>query len=191
MEMCVARLLSLFRAKRSRRSRRGATAVEFAMIATPFIGLMFALVEIMMIFFLQTTLEAATADTARTIRTGQAQSTTAPISKAQFKTNVCARMFGFADCTNRLFVMVQAFPDAPTTMPAAPWADGTLTPGSADDEPYENSAPGQMVVVRAYYVWPLMTPGMSAAFRNFGNATYGADNRVLVATSAFRNEPFR
>lgn len=186
-------LRSLFRPKRPAKgkSQRGAAAVEFALVATPFIGLMFALIEIMMIFFVQTTLEAAVADTSRAIRTGQAQSTTTPISKTQFKANVCTRMFGMADCNTRLFVMVEAFTAAPVGAPVVPWADGTLTPGSAADEPYQASNPGDIVVVRAYYVWGLLTPGMSAAFKNFSSATYGPNNRILVATSAFRNEPFR
>lgn len=181
---------SKIRARRAKAGRRGATAVEFALIAVPFLAMMFALLEIMSIFFVQTTLEAAVQEEARKIRTGQAQSTTAPISRAQFKTSICNRMFGMGDCTNRLFVMVQRYTTAPTSM-TLPWADGTLTPGDPNDEPYEGSDPGDIVVVRAYYVWPILTPGMMQVMGNYSSAALGTSNRMLVATSAFRNEPFR
>jgi hypothetical protein len=145
----------------------------------------------MMIFFVQTTLEAAVAEEARRIRTGQVQ--TAAESKADFKAAICDRMFGLADCDTRLFVMVQAFNSAPAGGAAQPWQDGTLTPGSNDDEPYEDSTPGQMVIVRSYYVWPLLTPGLSMlqSASNFSSPDLGDTNRMLVASAAFRNEPFQ
>ena len=177
---------------RQKRGQRGSAAVEFAMIATPFLFMLFGIFEIMLIFFVQTTLEAAISEEARKIRTGQAQSTTAPITKEQFKANVCGRMMGLGNCATRLFVQVQNQPTA-GTLPT-PWADGTLTPGSAADEPYEPTAANAIVVVNGYYVWPLLTPGISTAMRNFSDTstggTLGNYNRIIAATSAFRNEPF-
>ena len=167
---------SFFKLMRGRRQRgqSGATAVEFALVATPFLAMMFALIEIMMIFFVQTTLEAAVAEEARRIRTGQVQ--TAAESKAEFKEAICDRMFGLADCDTRLFVMVQAFNTAPPGGAAEPWQDGTLTPGSND-----------------YYVWPPPTPGLSMlqSSSNFSSEALGNSNRMLVASAAFRNEPFQ
>ncbi len=178
------------RKRRSKQGKRGAAAVEFAMIATPFVFMLFGIFETMMIFFVQTTLEAAISEEARKIRTGQAQSLAAPITKTQFKDNVCARLMGLGDCSTRLFVQVQNQPVS-GTLPN-PWDDGTLTPGSAADEPYETTAANAIVVVRGYYVWPLITPGISNAMTNFadGGGTLGNYNRIIAATSAFRNEPF-
>lgn len=184
--------MALFSRRRNmaRRKNRGATAVEFALIATPFVFMIFALIETMLVFFTQTTLEAAVAEESRKIRTGQAQSTAAPISQTQFKANVCNRLYGLADCTNRLFVLVEAFSAVPTGPLAQPWTDGSLVPGSAADEPYQASTSGQMVIVRSFYVWPLLTPGLSNALSNYSGGAYGSYNRMLVATSAFRNEPY-
>lgn len=155
--------------------------------------MLFALVEIMMIFFVQTTLEAGVAEEARKIRTGQAQSTTTPISQASFKTAVCGRMYGLADCSTRLFVTVQSNPVG--ALPD-PWADGNL---NSSDEAYQPANPGDLVVVRAFYVWPLLTPGLTEVFRTPLNpgthaamiGTFGANNRILAAAAAFQNEPFR
>jgi len=183
-------MVKRFRKRRSNQGKRGAAAAEFAMIATPFVFMVFGIFETMMIYFVQTTLEAAISEEARKIRTGQAQSLAAPITKEQFKANVCARMMGLGDCSTRLFVQVQNQPTS-GTLPT-PWADGTLTPGSDADEPYEPTAANAIVVVRGYYVWPLVTPGISNAMKNFADSggTLGNYNRIIAATSAFRNEPF-
>lgn len=174
-----------------KKSEKGVTAVEFALVAAPFFFLIFALIEIMAIFFVQTTLEAGLASEARKIKTGQAQTSATPITQADFKKAVCDRMFGMLDCDHRLFVMVQAFgATVPAGPLARPWDDGTLSPGSSADEPFEASGAGDMVIVRAYYIWPLMTPGMTYALSNYSDADLGHYNRILIATSAFRNEPF-
>ncbi len=172
-----------------KRGQRGAAAVEFAMVALPFLMLLFGLFEIMMIFFIQTTLESAVSEESRKIKTGQANAGPG-ISAAAFKAGICTRMGGMVDCTNRLFVMVQNQP-AIGALPT-PEAD----PNLLVSPPYvANTAAGSIVVVRAYYMWPLMTPGISTAFKNtvltgpLGNL--GSTNRMLVATSAFRNEPFQ
>ncbi len=173
-----------------KRKNRGSSAVEFAMIAAPFFFLLFAILEVMTIFIMQTTMESALSTEARKIRTGQAQSGSSPITQSQFKANICTKLMGLGDCTNRLFVMVQAMNTAPGTALPTPWADGSLTPGSADDEPYQNSTQGQIVIVRAYYMWPIITPGLNGVLSNYSSTALGNYNRVIVATSAFKNEPF-
>jgi Flp pilus assembly protein TadG len=185
----VRAIKSIF-VKRSRKShQRGVAAVEFAMVATPFLMLLFGLFEIMMIFFIQTTLESAIHEEARKIKTGQANAGTG-ISAATFKASICARMMGLADCNNRLFVMVE---NQPTT---GSLASPLTTPTLLAAPPYQtNTAPGSIVVVRGFYMWPLMTPGISSALKNTNSTgpsgNLGSSNRMLVATSAFRNEPFQ
>src|SRR5437016_13647790 len=78
------------------RREDGAAAVEFAMVAAPFLALMFAIMETALVFFASQTLETAVADSARLIMTGQAQSQS--FSQAQFKTSVCAKIGGLFDC---------------------------------------------------------------------------------------------
>ena len=55
------------------RANDGVTAVEFAIVATPFFALMFAIFETAFVFLGQQTLETAVANAARQVRTGQAQ----------------------------------------------------------------------------------------------------------------------
>jgi Flp pilus assembly protein TadG len=182
-------ITSIFLKKKRKAGQRGAAAVEFALVATPFMMLLFGLFEIMMIFFVQTTMESAISEESRKIKTGQANAG-AGITAAAFKAGVCARMMGLVDCNNRLFVMVE---NQPTTgsLPSP-----ITTPSLLASPPYQqNTAAGSIVVVRAFYMWPLMTPGISSAFKNTTqtgpNGNLGSNNRMLVATSAFRNEPFQ
>lgn len=176
--------------KKARKSRqRGVAAVEFALVATPFLMLLFGLFEIMMIFFVQTTLESAVNEESRKIKTGQASAGTG-ITAAAFKAGICARMMGLADCTNRLFVMVENQP-ATGALPSP-----MTNPSILASPPYQqNTAAGSIVVVRGFYMWPLMTPGISSALKNTSatgpNGNLGSTNRMLIATSAFRNEPFQ
>lgn len=158
------------------------------MIATPFFFTIFALIEVMVVFFVQTALEASVAEVSRLVRTGQAQSSS--MTQTAYKNAICARLGGMADCATRLFVSLEAFSSPPAVAGPDPWDDGTLTQGSGSDEPFQNSNAEEFVIARAYYVWPLMTPGLSDALSNFSGGTYGAKNRILVATAAFRNEPF-
>src|ERR1700704_1188384 len=76
--------------RRFRQCEDGATAVEFAMVATPFLALTFAIMETAFVFFAGQALETATADSSRLILTGQAQ--TQGYTQAQFKDAVCTKV---------------------------------------------------------------------------------------------------
>ncbi|MGL1590454.1 TadE/TadG family type IV pilus assembly protein, partial [Vibrio parahaemolyticus] len=59
--------------RRFKRDDKGSTAIEFAFVIGPFLFLIFATIEVAMVFFASQLLETATADAARLILTGQAQ----------------------------------------------------------------------------------------------------------------------
>ena len=77
------------RAGQKRRSRfvifikdkKGATAVEFALIATPFSAIIAALSQVFLLFFAQSLLENAVRASARQILTGQVQTQDASLSQ--------------------------------------------------------------------------------------------------------------
>ena len=83
--------------RRFSRARGGATAVEFALVILPFLGLVFATLELGMMFLVSTTLESSAQEAARTIRTGQFQSGAG--TAAAYKNAVCNGMGWLAgDC---------------------------------------------------------------------------------------------
>src|SRR5262245_59679828 len=85
----------------------GAAAIEFGMVAAPFLALMFAIMETALVFFAGQTMETAVADSARLIMTGQAQSQS--FDAAQFKTSVCSKIGGLFNCSGGLYVDVKTY----------------------------------------------------------------------------------
>ena len=93
--------------RRFRRNRRGSAAVEFALVAPVFFGLLFAIIELAMVFFASQVLETVTQDSARVIMTGQAQN--AKFTQAQFRNLVCSNIVALFDCVNGISIDVQSY----------------------------------------------------------------------------------
>ncbi len=162
------------------RQQDGAAAVEFALVAAPFLALTFAIMETALIFFSGQALETAVADSARLIMTGQAQ--TQGFDQAAFKNAVCAKIYGLFDCQNGVYVDVKtysAFSNVNMTNPLD--ANGNFV----NNFTYQPGGPGDIVVVRLFYQWPVY---VSLIGFNLQNMSGG--KRLLVATAAFRNEPY-
>jgi Flp pilus assembly protein TadG len=175
------KLLRLRTVRRFAKGEDGIAAVEFGIVAAPFLALMFAIMETAMVFFASQTLETAVADSARLIMTGQAQS--GSLSQAQFKNAVCAKILGLFDCQNGLKIDVRTYNDFSSISTAKPFdQDGKLlnnfvyTPGNA----------GDIVVVRLMYEWPIYV-----SLLGFNLADMSGNKRLIIATAAFRNEPYQ
>ena len=161
------------------RADDGATAVEFGMVAFPFFFMMFAILELALVFVLDSVLENAAIETGRLIRTGQASAQN--MTAEQFKTSLCSRMSIFsADCEDRADVDVRVIPQFDID-PPDPMADGTFDESSLT---YANGAPGDLILVRVWYRHPLVTPFLAQGLSRLGDGT-----ARLTATTAFRNEP--
>ncbi|HVV63654.1 MAG TPA: TadE/TadG family type IV pilus assembly protein [Pseudolabrys sp.] len=175
------RLLRAGATRRFVRHQDASAAVEFGLVAAPFFAMVFAIMETAFVFFAGQTLEAAVANTSRLIMTGQAQ--TAGYSAADFKNAVCAQIVALFDCTNSLYVSVQTYTtfSAATTTP--PVTNGQLNTGNL---PYAPGGPGDIVVVQLYYQWPIYV-----SFFSDNLANLNGNKRLLVATAAFRNEPYQ
>jgi Flp pilus assembly protein TadG len=157
----------------------GVAAIEFGMVAAPFLAFLFAILETAMVFFAGQTLETAAADSARLIMTGQAQS--AGFSQQAFKDAACTKIYGLFDCANGMTVDVQKYTDFASVDLSRPVdAQGKLKPGA-----YNPGGSCEIVVVRLMYQFPVF-----AAFFGFNLADMSGNKRLLVATSVFRNEPF-
>ena len=161
--------------------RRGQTAVEFALIAAPFFFIIFGLLEICLIFIMTTVLEHAVSDSSREIRTGQAQQ--AGFSKVEFRNSVCNEMFGLMGCDSNLHIDVKRLTSFSSANLGTPIdSDGNFDDGSFDFQP---GGANDIVAVRVYYEWGLVTPILSAPLANLANGKH-----LISATTVFRNEPF-
>src|ERR1043166_7102209 len=83
---------------------KGATAVEFALVAGPFLALIIALIQSFLVFFAQQHLEAVVQQSSRLILTGQVQSQ--KMSQTGFQQAVCGQVRILFSC-NGLMVDVQ------------------------------------------------------------------------------------
>ena len=166
--------------RRFARREDGAAAVEFAMVAAPFLALMFAIMETALVFFASQTLETAVADSARLIMTGQAQSQS--YTGAQFKSAVCSRITALFDCAGGLQIDVRTYTSFGSVDNSLPIdANGNLKTNFG----YTPGGPGDIVVVRLMYQWPVY-----ASLLGFNLSDMAGNKRLIMATAAFRNEPY-
>ncbi len=171
--------------KSFRKDRRGVAAIEMAIVTWPFLAVMFAILEQGIVFFSEFILEHNVAEAARQIRTGQVNSDSS--SSAQFKALVCP---GSTPGIELIYDCSKLNVDVRTFATFADIATGLPEPVNDDDElnPLNNFATGaelSVMVVRAFYEWDTLTPSLFTRMDNLGNG-----NRLIAATTTFRNEPF-
>jgi Flp pilus assembly pilin Flp len=163
--------------------QNGASALEFALVATPLILLLLAVLQIGLVYLSNFALEGALERGARLIRTGQAQ--TQKFDAGKFKGEVCKYLSAPLSCGN-LKLDVRSYPSfagAAQNLTSPFGSDGKLK-SSFSFDPGEAE---EVVVVRAFY--PLDIGAVLPAIVSLGNMEGGG--RLLVATAAFRNEPYK
>ncbi len=176
----IRRLLPHRVVRRFVRQQDGSAAVEFGMVAVPFLGLTFAILETALVFFAGQTLETAVTDSARLIMTGQAQ--TGGWSKEDFKNAVCSHVYGLFDCAGQMYVDVKTYTSFASINQTPPVTNGALDPAKVT---YSPGGVGDIEVVTLYYAWPIYVSLLGNNLADMGN------NRLLVATAVFRNEPYQ
>jgi len=155
---------------------KGAAAVETAMLMIPFLTILFAMLETGYMYFIAVMIEGATAEAARQVRTGAVQQAGAPLGT--FRQLLCANMYGAVPC-DRLQVDVRNFAQFGGANPPAMTGNGAgngFAPGGA----------GDIIVVRVAYEVQFVTPFLADILAAGG----GDGTRLLISSSAFRNEPF-
>jgi Flp pilus assembly protein TadG len=182
--------------------RKGATAIEFAMVSVPFTGLLFAIFETAFIFFTAQGLEAAVANASRQILTGQLQSnnlTDASAVKEALRNLICptsgARVLpSYVDCSKLIMdVQLAASFSSPTiNMSNSFYANSTQNycMGKARD----------IVIVRVIYPMPVYFSVLAGTTTSdIHQVTAGLVNDVpgnsgwkhlLMATAVFQTEPY-
>jgi Flp pilus assembly protein TadG len=169
------------------RDSKGATAVEFALIAVPFLGLVAGLIQVFLLFFAQSVLENAVRASARQILTGQVQTQDASMSStaamAAFHQTVCNNSNVLFSCTG-LMVDVEVannWSSTNTAMPALTY-DGSGNVSNAWQ--FNPGNAGDIVVVRVMYLWPIFFGSLGFNWANQANGS-----REIMASAAFQNEP--
>lgn len=152
------------------------------MVAAPFFFLIFAVLELGLIFLIDSSLENAVQSASRIVRTGRAESE--GYTAERFKAALCAEMSVFeGDCRNRADVDVRVMPRFRDGPPPSPIKDGVL---DKSDMRFTTGEPGDLMLVQVWYSQPLVTPFLSQAVSRLKSGAV-----LISVTTAFRTEPYR
>lgn len=178
-------------ARAYRRDEDGAAAVEFAIVALPFLMLLAGMVSVSLYYFQMSSIENAAWQAARAIRTGQLQQSTGTYSglttdaqrKAAFKTAFCNYAPALTNCSAKTVVIVQsstAF--SGISKPNCASNGSMISDTSAAFVPGGTSA---VVLITVCYGWVL---GGNLPYFKLGTLSDGSF--LMQASVAFRTEPF-
>ena len=159
----------------------GATAVEFGLVAAPFVALLVGIIQTFLVFFAQQLLETVVTQSSRLILTGQVQA--ASMTQSQFAQQVCNQVAILFNCSGLMIDVAtpNTFSSADTSTPILSFSpQGQVT----NAWQYNPGAAGQIVVVRVMYQWPVFGGPLGFSLANLSNG-----NRLIMASAAFQNEP--
>lgn len=179
--------------RRIMRSRDGAAAIEFALLAIPYFMIVFAIIETFIAYTGQQLVANAVDTMGRKIRTGQI--TASNTKEIPFRRAFCDEISILIRCSeaeittpNKLRLDVRSFAnfaDIPLEIPVG--ADGDLDPSGFAYAP----GPAKSVnIVRAYYHWDIIVDLIRPYISNVRPAGGRPNYFLIVETSAFRNEDY-
>jgi Flp pilus assembly protein TadG len=176
LSRCIGRLIAAGTMERLVRREDGAAAVEFALVAAPFLALLFAILEAGLMFFAGQSLDTAASNVARQIMTGQTQG----MSQGDFNNKVCANLSALFNCASIMYdVEVCTTYSACNTSVPLDSQGNVQTSGLG----FNQGGPGSTVLVKLMYPWPTISSMLGLTLTNMRG-------RVLISTFAFSNEPF-
>jgi hypothetical protein len=173
------------------KGHRGTAAVEIALVAVPFLAMIFEILQNAMFVYFSGALDQAAIASARQIMTGSAQNQS--LTAAQFRSQILCPALPIAMSCNNIIVNLQTFSEADypsgfynfvnpsQTGIIVPPLDNTKTsfcPGSG----------GQYVYLQVFYAMPFPGIGWLPVVTTTFN---GKTVRLVAAAAAFRNEPYQ
>ncbi len=163
-------------------AEKGGAAVEFALVAAPFLALLVALFQTALVFFAGRVLDVTTEEASRYILTGQAQQSN--MTQAGFAAWVCSKTFALFNCNN-FMINVQNYTDFASASTATPTLTFNNSGQVSNTWAWSPGNPGDIVVVQVMYQWPVVLGPLGFNLSNLSNG-----NRLLVSTAVFKNEPY-
>ncbi|MBY5609965.1 TadE/TadG family type IV pilus assembly protein [Rhizobium leguminosarum] len=184
------------------RSRDGAAAIEFALLAIPYFLVIFAILETFVAFAAEELVSNAVDTMSRRMRTGQITynlGRTTDMNEAQFRQAFCDEVSILIRCSatevatpSKLYLDVQTFSTfsaIPTTIPKVS-TDKYADINTAAFK-YAPGGAGTINMVRAYYRWEIITdlvrPYITTIRPSGGSMP---SQYLIVGTAAFQNEQY-
>ncbi len=161
------------------------TAVEFALVAPLVIALILGAMQIAVIYLAQAELENAAEQAARLVLTRQAP-VAGSSGQASFKTAVCDNLPALFSCSG-VMVDLEAQTISAKSSDALILTPPTLTYGSSGQVSnawnYNPGSPGQLMILRVMYQWPVVAGPLGLVFSDLANGTL-----FMSSTQVFQNE---
>jgi len=184
------------------KEKSGTSSIEFALLALPFMVVIFASIETFVAFTAEQLLNNATETMARKVRTGEITfglNVATDMSQEQFRTAFCDEISIMMTCSeteaknpSKLFIDVRSFADFSQIPAAVPRVGG----GDSSDLDtsgftFAPGGPTTINIVRAYYRWEVITDLVRPYVTNLRPAgTSMPNDYLMVSTAAFRNEAY-
>lgn len=157
----------------------GSTAIEFSMLAIPYVMLTVAIIELSISFASATLLEAATNSAARMIRTGELQQSSED-PETMFRDQICDYATVLINC-NDVIIEVQTMASFSDFGSLAPQFDEN---GSMVSRGFSAGGSSDRVLIRVSYTYNMMTPFI-------GQLLAGQDGSLLfMSTIVLQTEPY-
>ena len=161
------------------RNEQGTAAVEFALLVLPFFVFLFCILDMALMFFVDSALDSALHTAARSVRVGNAHANGWDL--ATFKSNVCDGMALAFGCEDELLVTTTTMSDFSSMSFTSPVSGGVLSV----TESFSPAGSGDYVMIQAFLPWDSLLAAIGADVNTLADGTY-----VLSASVVFRNEPF-
>lgn len=191
------------RLRRLLRSSEGATAIEFAILAIPFMMIVFATFETFIAFTGEQLVSNAVDNMARRVRTGQITfglGRTTDMTQTQFRQEFCKQISVMITCSGsepatpvKLFIDLQQvtnFADIPTNVPLVATNGGKSRDLDVSKLKFTPGGAGKINMFRAYYRWPITTDLVRPYISNIQAEGSTKGDFLIVSTSAFQNENY-
>lgn len=161
------------------RDEDATTAIEFSLLAIPYVFLTVGIIELAITYTTASLLEGATSSAARLVRTGQVQQTDGD-PEEMFRTALCEYASALIDCEDIAIevVTLDSFSDAEDMAPQFD-EDGNLIPRA-----FDAGGSSDRILIRAVHNYDMMTPLV-------GPLLAGPDNSIMfMSTIVLEVEPY-
>lgn len=162
------------------KQKEGTTAIEFSLMAIPYLFLTLGIIELSIMYASASLLEGATGSAARLVRTGQIQQSVAAAPEDMFRDQICAYATVLIDCEDVVVEVLQmdSYTDYDDMQPQYD-EDGNMV-----SQGFNAGGSNDRILIRVAYRYEMMTPFI-------GPLLAGEDNsRLFVSTIVLQTEPY-
>ncbi len=163
-----------------KRNEKGSTAIEFSMLAMPFIMILVGTMEIGLMFASNSVLDGATGAAARMIRTGQLQQSGGD-PRDIFVDKLCEKSSVLLDCSRFQVEVVEMDRFADYNSYAAEFDED----GNPQSRGFTPGGVNSVNLIRVFYRYNLATPLIGRFLGNGPN-----HSRMMVSTVVLETEPY-